>query len=861
MFRKIFAFLMAFFILATNITVTGEATIEDIGEGYYRYSNDFNDLKSKIVQDPNLAFHNANNLDFNNGVISSDGKNWGLFTTAQLLGDKPYKVSFDISATEVNPAPNCGAAFTVRGKKASTFMDQGVTFIVRDKSLRVYAKNQEISNLQIPFSFSKKMRRVWIEDDLTTIKFYANDDQDNKTLLAEVEVQEENLIIKDGNGDKNRSIKRTDMPNTGYFGYMSHFTNTSIDNFTYEFYKEKYEPVDMTDYWDTYFDTWVATDDLGREVPVTYKNTSKEDKKVGIFYFLWHQMSGPLYDHYAAYLEGGADKVWEIIKQGDRGYGHYWAEPYFGYYRSDDEWILRKHTNMLVDAGIDFIYFDMSNGQTYEATYMKLLKVWKQMREEGSITPQFICFFGDRTDLGYNTAMETWNNLYQHGLYNDLWFKWEGKPLMLGNLEIVPEEIKENFTIRRSWAFSDWDWYTETDGKGKWPWIALHPQGPGKNFKGVVEQVVVSCGFHSNSSLGRSFHKGKQPTDGKNAFEFELETTPYGLAFKEQWEHALKIDPPIVMITGWNEWWAGRWPNDGVGQKIANTYTIIKDDEQYMHNYVDCFNPEFSRDVEPMKGGFGDNYYYQMVNYIRQFKGTRQVPLATELKTIKINEDFDQWNGVGPEFRDTIYDTMHRDHPGNAMGLHYTNTTGRNDIVSAKVARDGTNAYFLVTTREDITPQEGANWMNLFLDVDQDYSTGWKGYDIVINRSRTDNTLSVEKCVDNSFKWEKVADAEYVVKGNKMHLSVPLFVLNLTKDSNFDFKWADNSTTKGDIMEFMDKGDVAPDDRFNFRFVSYVPDESFINKKVIIASSIAIAVIILVVILVQIGRRRIVKVR
>ena len=30
--------------------------------------------------------------------------------------------------------------------------------------------------------------------------------------------------------------------------------------------------------------------------------------------------------------------------------------------------------------------------------------------------------------------------------------------------------------------------------------------------------------------------------------------------------------------------------------------------------FVDQFDQEHSRDIEPMKGGHGDNYYYQMVD-------------------------------------------------------------------------------------------------------------------------------------------------------------------------------------------------------------------------------------------------------
>jgi hypothetical protein len=34
---------------------------------------------------------------------------------------------------------------------------------------------------------------------------------------------------------------------------------------------------------------------------------------------------------------------------------HHWGESAFGYYRSDDPWVLRKHAQMLSDAGVDVI--------------------------------------------------------------------------------------------------------------------------------------------------------------------------------------------------------------------------------------------------------------------------------------------------------------------------------------------------------------------------------------------------------------------------------------------------------------------------------------------------------------------------
>ena len=45
--------------------------------------------------------------------------------------------------------------------------------------------------------------------------------------------------------------------------------------------------------------------------------------------------------------------------------------------------------------------------------------------------------------------------------------------------------------------------------------------------------------------------------------------------------------------------------------------------------FVDLYAQEFSRDIEPMRGGYGDNYYWQMVANIRRYKGVRPVPTAS----------------------------------------------------------------------------------------------------------------------------------------------------------------------------------------------------------------------------------------
>lgn len=515
-------------------------------------------------------------------------------------------------------------------------------------------------------------------------------------------------------------------------------------------------------------------------------------------------------NHNTAYLNGGLDGIYEEMAKGPISYSHYWAEPYFGYYRSDDEWIIRKHAQMLVNAGIDFVFFDTSNGFLYEHVFFKILKVYQQMRNEGQKTPEFVFFLGDREDFGKAKTEELYELVYKDGLFKDMWFMYNGKPLILANTTGVTDpEILNFFEIRRSW-YND-------GGLGKWSWLDHFPQTPGRNpITGEIEQISVGVAEHPSTSRGRSMVNGVQITTPEADFEFGLETTPFGLSFDEQWQIAHQYKAPILMICGWNELWAGRWEDEG--PYFAGTYVVDASNPRTKNLYVDSFNPEYSRDIEPMKqpmgeGGFGDNYYYQTVQNIRKYKGARPVPKATGYAQIS---NFASFDTVQPEFRDSLYDTMHRDAMSFANKIHYTNTSGRNDIDIAKVCYDDSYWYFYVKCRENITEPEGENWMNLYIDADQRFATGWKGYDFLINRT-SGQTASVEACNGNEYAWNQIGQGEIVRDGNQMYIKIDKSLLNLNP-AGFDFKWADNSVKDGKVMEFMDQGDAAPDDRFNFRF-------------------------------------------
>ena len=584
---------------------------------------------------------------------------------------------------------------------------------------------------------------------------------------------------------------------------------------------------------DVWADTWTGTDGADRSMPDATATRAPTDRQVGIFYFLWRDRDQDSVseispsDHYAAWLKGGEEALWDCMMEGGEGHPHYWAEPYFGYYSSNDEWVLRKHAYMLAEAGVDFVFFDTTNNNLHTVSHMALLKVWEEVRREGYQVPK-ICFMVGSYEAEF---AELYNSIYKKGLYEDLWYYWEGKPLVMltGNINMT-DEARDFFSIRYSWAYGVTNWYTDRKGIHCWPWNADWPQVPGYgDSRDDLEQTVVMCGM--GATVGRSKQSGKMPRLEKGQpwdFGFPLmeEYTSKGRMFAQHFDKAIDRDPPLIMITGWNEWITGRWDNVGAGagaggQVIAGQYSVsATPGDRETTYFVDSFNPEYSRDIEPMKGGFGDNYLYQMAERVREYKGTRNIETAFGQWAIDIRGSVGQWYAVGPEYRDYEGDITHRLSPGHVGGKEYgfyMNNSGRNDIITAKVSSDTENLFFYVECADTITDPEGASWMNLFINADCDDSTGWYGFDYLINRNRTDNALLVEKFVGtDTWAFETVGSVEYSREGKVMQVKLPKAMISFT--DTMDFKWADNSTPTGQIMEFLDQGDAAPNGRYTYRF-------------------------------------------
>ena len=389
----------------------------------------------------------------------------------------------------------------------------------------------------------------------------------------------------------------------------------------------------------------MAVDALGRPTPDTQSGApvSRENRLVGMFYFLWlgeHGRHKP-YDISKITAEDPdighkpASPLW-----GGHGVYHHWGEPFYGYYYSNDEWVVRRHMKLLMQADVDFLFFDTTNAAIYRENAKLVMRVLQEYHDEGWKIPQVMFYTNTSSGL---TVLDIYDSIYKPGYCKDTWFCLDGKPVIIAVKEECTPECREFFNIKMS------QWPNEPDKLGGWPWMDFtHPQRVFANLDGVDEVINVSVAQHSGnirfgdsvlygetSNCGRAYHNG--------ANDPEPDAWKKGYNFAEQFDRAIETDPPIVLVTGWNEWIAGYW--SGIPERPVM--------------FVDAANYEYSRDIEMMRGGYFDNYFMQLVSYVRKYKGTDETPVYPAVKSVGVEwrKSFD----LSPAIYDCFLDgDMHR---------------------------------------------------------------------------------------------------------------------------------------------------------------------------------------------------------
>ena len=549
-----------------------------------------------------------------------------------------------------------------------------------------------------------------------------------------------------------------------------------------------------------------GTDALGRRIQPGAARKEGE-KYVGIFYSLWHGQHAGLQQsiqNIQELLDAGAEGVKKLQDKSDVGQFYYWGEPLYGYYNTQDPWVLTRHVELLTMAGVDFLCIDATNAYDYVQSGETLLGILRQMKEQGFQVPG-VCFYTN-TSSG-TTANQIYKDYYESGKWDDLWYAPNGRPLLVGITEnngmasdqtrfwgttdFVSPALQRYFEVKES------EWPNGIHNDNSMPWMSWdYPQ---RIHSGYIS-VPVAQHSHTTTSVSHmapESHRGYDNVSGRVTGDYRE-----GQSFQQMWNTVFEHENDVttVLVCGWNEWMAQK---------------------QTSGDFVDVYNWEYSRDCEMMKGGYGDNYYLQLCQNIRKYKLTD--PQKYEYPAAEINMDAvdlgAEFEGVTSHYKDFSGDALARDFrdAANTEGA-YRDDSNRNDITDVKVAHDGANLYFYVKTAADITEHNGTdlNWMNILIG-DGGTDNAFAGYRYILNRMPDGDTTSVERYENGA--WQSVGTARLRVSGNEMAVCLPLSLIGKSaRDLSVEFKVADNVTHPDNIMDYYVTGDSAPIGRLSYSY-------------------------------------------
>lgn len=559
-----------------------------------------------------------------------------------------------------------------------------------------------------------------------------------------------------------------------------------------------------------------AVSDTGLQVMLP--TDMETDKQVGVFYFIW-QGCGPeltqINDNTKTFANldligktGITLDEWKDAGGGDQGQVHWWGEPLFGYYDALDEWVVTRHLQMLAMADVDFIVIDQTNGVQggYIQRINLLLETADALVKQGVRVPQ-IAF------MAYDDGPDTVNTLYKriysrHPEWSELFYHWNGhdKPVIFDNITGYSKDA--SYQIDRTQKLASYDegvvdaldirdvsFPHETvvpgySGTGllyldfrATPQVIRDKSDGGYSFMNVSVAEICKTGSSSSNVLSETGDRSRN-WNGTCNLEWNGETDAwrYGYNFARQWQVALEKSPDMVFVTGWNEWISG------LGVRSDGTISLI-----------DNANINNSRDIEPMSGGYGDNYYLQMCYYIAQFKYGCSIG-AEHIGSTTISGDAD-WEQSGVlRYDDPIGEAGAREHQAaNYPSLVYTMKDADNDISRIYVAADETATYFRVDTAEAVKDSTKEGNLVLLIKI------GEKTY--AVNRTGgSDTSCSVEELTEGA--WKTVGEATCRVADKSFYLTISTDLI-ANRDTLY-IKWVDGLVDPADRMAYYTCPEAAP---------------------------------------------------
>ncbi|MHB1462913.1 MAG: glycoside hydrolase family 71/99 protein [Armatimonadota bacterium] len=348
-----------------------------------------------------------------------------------------------------------------------------------------------------------------------------------------------------------------------------------------------------------------------------------------------------------------------VIMQWENWYGptmYNWqtshAVPLVGFYQTADENVLRQHIIWMIEAGTDIIQCDMSNniwdaktwdersGMSDNLIFVNglMMETLAKMRDEGIDVPKFIALSGvNNTPNALTVINGQLNHLYQSYINNprfsDLWYRYEGKPLIVildppSFLKDKLDKTDPRWTIKPCNVHMEkFSWQRDI---GYWSWMDTDATLV-RNSKGEAEQITASVGCFTEKGWKDPLTRGRRG----------------GATLVEDWALVMKDRPRFVNIHQFQEF-AGQIEGEGSGGNPDM--------------YVDSYSVDLSDDLEPVsltapgyRGNGGWGYYYLNLNKALVDMLRQKTPETTVLVVAKPDRRHEvsgnsmelQWRSVG----------------------------------------------------------------------------------------------------------------------------------------------------------------------------------------------------------------------
>ena len=217
---------------------------------------------------------------------------------------------------------------------------------------------------------------------------------------------------------------------------------------------------------DKSFNKLCGVDEFGRVI-MPY-DTLDEEKQVGIFYFCWlGQLNDKAVYDINKLLREDPEALWDVSgsdKSPSWGF-HYWGEPLYGYYNSEERFVIRKHIELLSAAGIDYIVLDNTNASIYPQVIINIMEELERYQKAGVKVPKVVCY----TNSGSAETVGAIRKIFytEKNFHPDVWYCPNGKPVIIAteDLEKKDPDAYEFFDVRIA------QWPNEKYKENGFPWM------------------------------------------------------------------------------------------------------------------------------------------------------------------------------------------------------------------------------------------------------------------------------------------------------------------------------------------------------------------------------------------------------